>query len=193
MPSDYQDETHCKVVYYGPVSSGKSTNLQFICANVPELARGDLSSLNVGEGNARVEFLPLDMGSLFGRRVRFHVYGVPSGLGNEADRVSILSGADGIVFVVDSRRERFRDDLLSFREMEMAVEGLGMDLGQIPLVFQYNKRDLPDAVPVLVLNTRLNSASRPYVEAVAPTGAGVLSTLRAVSKLVVEKLQRGKQ
>lgn len=192
MAADFENEIHCKVVYHGPVSSGKSTNLRYICANVPEFARGDLSTLQIGDGGAHVEFLPLDMGELLGHRVRFHVYTTPGGPGFEAERVSILSGADGIVLVVDSDRERFKDNLLCYSEMQMAVEGLGLDLAQIPLVFQYNKRDLADAVPVSILSARLNAGGRKYVEAVASTGAGVLNTLRAVSKLILEKTQRGR-
>lgn len=185
------DEMCLKIVYCGPAASGKSANLRHIHANTPDLARGDLSVLRFDDAEAHAEFLPLDIGTLGGRRIRFHVYSLPSGPGYEADRVSILSEAAGIVFVADSQRDRFRDDLLSYREMEAITKGLGVDLAQTPLVLQYNKRDLPDAIPVSILDSRLNTLGSVQVEAIAASGNGVLTTLRAVSKLVVKKLQRG--
>lgn len=160
---------------------------------MPEAARGDLASSSDEAGKTHVEFLPLDMGALSGRRVRFHLYSAPSGLGSEADRVSLLSGADGIVFVADSQKDRFRDTCLSYREMEAIAGELGLDLAETPLVLQYNKRDARDAVPVPVLEAGLNGSARAYVEAVATTGVGVLATLRNIGKQVMEKLNRGGQ
>lgn len=189
MAGDTSTEVYCKIAYCGPTSSGKSANLRAISAGVPAGARGELSALVVGDGAAHIEFIPLDMGMVRGRRVRFHVYSAPTRPGLETDRVSILSGVDGIVFVADSHKDRFRQNLLSYQELEIITRELGMDLGKTPLVMQYNKRDVKEAVPVSALNARLNASGRSYVEASAITGAGVLNTLRAVSRQVLERLQ----
>ena len=99
-----------------------------------------------------------------------------------------MAGVDGVVFVADSGRARFRENLQSMEEMRRILEALGRPLDRTPLVIQYNKRDLPDAVPVPVLEARLNKWGAPHVEAIASSGQGVLPTLREISKLVVARL-----
>lgn len=182
-------EIHCKVVYYGTGQSGKTTNLVRLHEQVPLESRGDLLSIATeGERTLFFDFLPLDLGTVEGFQVRFHLYTVPGQPQYERTRVTVLSGVDGIVFVVDSQRERFRDNILSMLEMRRVLEALGRPLGKVPLVMQYNKRDLPDAVPVPILNARLNLLRSEYREAVATTGVGVVETLRAVGKLVIAQL-----
>lgn len=182
-------EVHCKIVYYGPGFGGKTTNLTYIHASVPAAAKGDL--LNIATETERTlffDFLPLNLGTVNGFRVRFHLYTVPGQPLYERTRVAVLSGVDGIVFVADSQRTRFLETLQSFEEMSRVVTAQGKSLASLPLVLQYNKRDASDAVPVKILNARLNPFQAPFFEAVANQGIGVFPTLREVSKLIIGKL-----
>lgn len=182
-------EIHCKIVYYGTGFSGKTTNLVWIHRQAPTTAKGELLTLATEtERTLFFDFLPLDLGSVQGFKVRFHLYTVPGQPLYERTRVAVLTGVDGIVFVVDSQKSRFRENVLSLQEMERIVKAQGRELGDIPLVLQYNKRDLPDAVPVPILNSRLNPRKVPYLEAEAHKGVGVFSCLRTVSKAVIQKL-----
>ncbi|MCL5942155.1 MAG: GTPase domain-containing protein [Actinobacteria bacterium] len=182
-------EVHCKLVYYGPGFGGKTSNLLFIHEHAPTAAKGDLLTIATEtERTLFFDFLPLDLGSVDGFRVRFHLYTVPGQPLYERTRIAVLSGADGVVFVADSQRSRFRDTVLSFLEMERILAAQGKPLADLPHVLQYNKRDAPDAVPVPVLDLRINPYHVPSFEAVATTGQGVFGTLRAISKLVIGKL-----
>ena len=182
-------EIHCKVVYYGTGFSGKTTNLVQLHRLVPQPSRGELLSIATeGERTLFFDFLPLDLGSVEGYQVRLHLYTVPGQPQYERTRVTVLSGLDGVVFVADSQRERFRDNVVSLLEMRRILRALGRPLEQVPLVMQYNKRDLPEAVPVPILNARLNPLRAEFHEAVAVSGRGVLETLRAIGRLVIAKL-----
>jgi signal recognition particle receptor subunit beta len=182
-------EIHCKIVYYGPGFGGKTTNVAKIHETAPSEAKGELLSIATEtERTLFFDFLPLDLGEVEGYKVRFQVYTVPGQPMYERTRVAVLTGVDGVVFVADSGRQRFRENLQSMEEMRRILEALGRPLDRTPLVIQYNKRDLPDAVPVPVLEARLNKWGAPHVEAVASSGQGVLPTLREISKLVVARL-----
>jgi signal recognition particle receptor subunit beta len=182
-------EIHCKIVYYGPGFGGKTTNVIKIHETAPSEAKGELLSIATEtERTLFFDFLPLDLGEVEGYKVRFQVYTVPGQPMYERTRVAVLTGVDGVVFVADSGRARFRENLQSMEEMRRILEALGRPLDRTPLVIQYNKRDLPDAVPVPVLEARLNKWGAPHVEAVANSGQGVLPTLREISKLVVARL-----
>ena len=134
------------------------------------------------------DFLPLDLGTVHGFRTRFHLYTVPGQILYERTRLAVLNGADGIVFVVDSQREKFEENIQSIAELEMNMRRIGKDLGSYPFILQWNKRDLPNAVPVRVLDTYLNRRRVPSFEAVASQGKGVFATLRAISKTVMAQL-----
>jgi signal recognition particle receptor subunit beta len=182
-------EIHCKIVYYGPGFGGKTTNVAKIHETAPSEAKGELLSIATEtERTLFFDFLPLDLGEVEGYKVRFQVYTVPGQPMYERTRVAVLTGVDGVVFVADSGRERFRENLQSMEEMRRILEALGRPLDRTPLVIQYNKRDLPDAVPVPVLEARLNKWGAPHVEAIASSGQGVLPTLREISKLIVARL-----
>ena len=182
-------EVHCKLVYYGPGFSGKTTNLIYIHDHAPAAVRGDLLTIATeSERTLFFDFLPLDLGTVEGFRARFHLYTVPGQPLYERTRIAVLNGADGVVFVADSRRSRFRETVQSYLEMGRIVAAQGKPLTEIPHVLQFNKRDAPDAVPVPILNLRLNPHGVPYFQAVASTGDGVYETLRAVSKLVIDRL-----
>ncbi len=182
-------EVHCKLVYYGPGFGGKTSNLMYIHEHAPAEAKGDLLTIATEtERTLFFDFLPLDLGSVDGFRVRFHLYTVPGQPLYERTRIAVLNGADGLVFVADSQRSRFRETALSFLEMERILAAQGRALAELPHVIQYNKRDAADAVPVPVLELRINPYHAPAFEAVATRGQGVFSTLRAISKLVIGRL-----
>jgi mutual gliding-motility protein MglA len=182
-------EIHCKIVYYGIGYCGKTTNLQYVHKSINPSARGDMLSIATEtERTLFFDFLPLDLGSVHGFRTRFHLYTVPGQILYERTRLAVLNGADGIVFVVDSQAEKFEENVQSITELEMHLRRLGKDLGNFPFVIQWNKRDLPSALPLPVLDRYLNRRRVPSFEAVAANGKGVYATLRSISKRVMANL-----
>jgi signal recognition particle receptor subunit beta len=182
-------EIHGKIVYYGPGLCGKTTNLQIIHGKIPANGRSELLSIATEtERTLFFDFLPLDLGKVHGFTIRFHLYTVPGQILYERTRVAVLNGADGVVFVADAQRDRLADNLQSLRELAHNLTNQGKRLLEFPLVMQYNKMDLPTALPTPVLDRYLNTIKVPRFEAVAVNGTGVFETLRAISKLVVNKL-----
>jgi signal recognition particle receptor subunit beta len=182
-------EIHGKIVYYGPGLCGKTTNLQYIHGKIPQNGRSELLSIATEtERTLFFDFLPLDLGKVHGFTIRFHLYTVPGQILYERTRVAVLNGADGVVFVADAQRDRLADNLQSLRELAHNLTNQGKRLLEFPLVMQYNKMDLPTALPTPVLDRYLNTIKVPRFEAVAVNGNGVFETLRAISKLVVNKL-----
>jgi len=185
-------EINCKIVYYGPGLCGKTTNLQYIYNSTNPSARGKMISLATEtERTLFFDFLPLNLGQIRGFNVRFHLYTVPGQVFYDASRKLILKGVDGIVFVADSQKERFDANIESFQNMIDNLREQGLDLKNIPYVIQYNKRDLPNAVPVEELRKALNKEGVPDFEAVASKGVGVFETLKAIAKLVLQRLREG--
>lgn len=182
-------EIHCKIVYYGIGYCGKTTNLQYVHKSINPAARGDMLSIATEtERTLFFDFLPLDLGSVHGFRTRFHLYTVPGQILYERTRLAVLNGADGIVFVVDSQAEKFEENVQSITELEMHLHRLGKDLANFPFVIQWNKRDLPSALPLPVLDRYLNRRRVPSFEAIASNGKGVYATLRSISKRVMANL-----
>lgn len=182
-------EIHCKIVYYGIGYCGKTTNLQYVFKSINPSARGDLLSIATEtERTLFFDFLPLDLGTVHGFRTRFHLYTVPGQILYERTRLAVLNGADGIVFVVDSQAEKFEENVQSIAELEMNMRRIGKDLGHFPFVIQWNKRDMPNALPVPVLERYLNRRQVPTFEAIASNGKGVFATLRTISKNVMAQL-----
>jgi hypothetical protein len=182
-------EIHGKIVYYGPGLCGKTTNLQYIHGQIPANGRSDLLSIATEtERTLFFDFMPLELGKVHGFTIRFHLYTVPGQVLYERTRVAVLNGADGVVFVADAQRDRLADNLQSLRELAQNLKNQGKRLVDYPLVMQYNKMDLPTALPTPVLDRYLNTIKVPRYEASAVHGQGVFETLRAVSKLVVNKL-----
>jgi signal recognition particle receptor subunit beta len=182
-------EIQCKIVYYGTGYCGKTTNLQYIFSHAPQPARGDL--LSIATENERTlffDFLPLDLGDIHGFRVRFHLYTVPGQVLYERTRVAVLNGADGIVYVADSSPEKLEENFQSLIELETNMRRMGNDLSRFPFVMQWNKRDLPNAVPEATLERYLNRRRVPAFPAAAVTGEGVFPTLRAICKAVMAGL-----
>lgn len=182
-------EIHCKLVYYGPGLSGKTTNLKYIFGAVPGSAKGDLLSIDTEtERTLFFDFLPLDLGRVHGYQVRFHIYTVPGQVLYERTRVAVLSGSDGCVFVADSQRSKLAENVRSLQELARNLTQQGKRFMEFPLVMQYNKRDTPDALPLDIMEKYLNSMNVPAYEAVAYKGVGVFDTLRSISKMVISKL-----
>ncbi len=171
-------EIHCKLVY-----------LKYIYSTVPGQARGDLLSIDTEtERTLFFDFLPLDLGKVHGYQVRFHLYTVPGQVLYERTRVAVLNGADGVVFTADSQRSKLGEDVRSLQELARNLTQQGKRFLEFPMVMQYNKRDMPDALPLPVLEKYLNSMHVPAYEAVAAKGVGVFDTLRTISKMIVGKL-----
>jgi signal recognition particle receptor subunit beta len=182
-------EIHCKIVYYGIGYCGKTTNLQYVFKSINPNARGELLSIATEtERTLFFDFLPLDLGTVHGFHTRFHLYTVPGQILYERTRLAVLNGADGIVFVVDSQAEKFEENVQSLTELEMNMRRLGKDMSRFPLVMQWNKRDMPNALPTPVLERYLNRRRVPSFEAVAAQGKGVFATLRCISKNVMAQL-----
>jgi signal recognition particle receptor subunit beta len=182
-------EIHGKIVYYGPGLCGKTTNLQYIHGKIPSGTKGDLLSIATEtERTLFFDFLPLDLGKVHGFTIRFHLYTVPGQVLYERTRIAVLNGADGVVFVADAQRDRLQDNLQSLRELANNVSQQGKRFLDFPLVMQYNKMDLPSALPTPVLDRYLNTIRVPRFEATAVDGSGVFETLRAICKLVTNKL-----
>jgi signal recognition particle receptor subunit beta len=187
-------EITCKIVYYGPGRSGKTTNLHYIYARVPETRRGRMVSLATQTDRTLFfDFLPIDLGQISGFSTRFQLYTVPGQVYYNATRRLVLQGADGVVFVGDSQARQLDENVESLQNLQSNLLEHGVDVRTMPLVMQYNKQDLP---PELILTQEdlddaLNFRSVPSFGADALHGRGVFETLKAVSELVLKKLAAG--
>ena len=185
-------EINCKLVYYGPGLCGKTTNLQYIYNKTREDAKGKMISLATEtERTLFFDFLPLSLGEIRGFRTRFHLYTVPGQVFYDASRKLILKGVDGVCFVADSQMERMEANIESLENLRENLAEQGYDLDKLPYVIQYNKRDVPSAVPVEELSEMLNPTRVPEFEAVAVSGGGVFDTLKALAKQVLQELRKG--
>ena len=185
-------EVNCKIVYYGPGLGGKTTNIQYVYQKTSGGNKGNMITLNTeNERTLFFDFLPLDLGEIRGFKTRFHLYTVPGQVFYEASRKLILRGVDGIVFVADSQVERMEANLESLKSLEKNLLEQGYDMAKIPLVFQWNKRDLPNTSAIQDLHDALNKINAPEFEGVAVKGPGVFETLKVISKLVLMNLKGG--
>jgi signal recognition particle receptor subunit beta len=185
-------EINCKIVYYGPGLCGKTTNLQYIYKRTNPEAKGKMISLATEtERTLFFDFLPLSLGEIRGFKTRFHLYTVPGQVFYDASRKLILKGVDGVIFVADSQLERLEANQESLDNLRTNLAEHGYSLDKMPYVIQYNKRDLPNALPLDELRQLLNPVGVLDYEASARTGQGVFETLKAVSKLVLTELKRG--
>jgi mutual gliding-motility protein MglA len=184
-------EITCKIVYYGPGRSGKTSNLQYIHAFVPEERKGPMVSLATETDRTLFfDFLPLDLGTISGFRTRVQLYTVPGQVYYNATRKLVLRGADGVVFIADSQPEQFDDNIESLRNLHENLLEENIDVRTFPFVIQYNKRDLPGVIPVAELDDVLNFRGVPAFAAAAVAGDGVFDTLKSVSQLVLQNLSR---
>ena len=184
-------EITCKIVYYGPGRSGKTCNLRYIYGCVPDDRRGTMVSLATEtERTLFFDFLPLELGSISGFTTRFQLYTVPGQVYYNATRKLVLQGADGVVFVADSQARQLDENVESLQNLQANLLSHGVDARNVPLVFQYNKRDLPEDLILTPeeLDDALNFRDLPSFPAVALNGSGVFETLKGVSELVLRKL-----
>lgn len=182
-------EINCKIVYYGTGLGGKTTNLEYIYSRVNPDTKGKMISLATeSERTLFFDFLPIDLGEVRGFKTRFHLYTVPGQVYYNASRRLILKGVDGLVFVADSQASRAEANIESMHNLYENLETYGYDLESIPFAIQYNKRDMPNILPMEELRAQINPMGVPDFEGTAIEGKGVFETLSCVSKLVVESL-----
>ena len=184
-------EITCKIVYYGPGRSGKTTNLHYIYGQVPEDRKGKLVSLATQTDRTLFfDFLPLDLGSISGFTTKFQLYTVPGQVYYQATRRLVLQGADGVVFVADSQARQLQENIESFQDLHANLSDQGVDPRAMPIVVQYNKQDLPGELilPVTALSDAINFRGAPEFAADALHGPGVFETLRGISELVLRRL-----
>ena len=184
-------EINCKIVYYGAGLCGKTTNLQYIYRRTNPNQKGKLISLATEtERTLFFDFLPLALGDIKGFKIRFHLYTVPGQVFYAASRKLILKGVDGVIFVADSQIERMESNMESLDDLQINLAEQGYELEKLPFAIQYNKRDLPNRLPVSELKKLLLVENEPVFEAVATTGEGVLETLKSVARQVLVELRK---
>ena len=184
-------EINCKIVYYGPGLSGKTTNIKWIYDHVKPENKGEMITLATEtERTLFFDFVPIEVSNVKGFKVRFHLYTTPGQIIYQASRKLILKGVDGIVFVADSQEERHDANLDTLDDMIENLKEYNLKIEEIPLVFQYNKRDLSNVISVEVLRKDLNRWDRPDFEAIATKGIGVLETFKEISKQVLRNLKK---
>ena len=185
-------EINCKLVYYGPGLGGKTANLQWIYDTSIPGQKGKMISLATETDRTLFfDFLPLDLGTVRGFKTRFHLYTVPGQVFYEASRKLNLKGVDGVVFVADSQEERMDANQETLEGLQDNLKDHGLDFQTIPYVLQFNKRDLPGALPIEELKQQLQVKGEPVVEGIAINGTGVFETLKAVAQLVLAELKKG--
>jgi hypothetical protein len=184
-------EITCKIVYYGPGRSGKTTNLMQIYAQLPEDRKGKMVSLATETDRTLFfDFLPLDLGTISGFNTRFQLYTVPGQVYYAATRKLVLQGVDGVVFVADSQSRQLAENVESLQDLHANLADDGFDPRTMPLVMQYNKRDLPaeEVTPIEELDDRLNFRGVPFFAANAINGGGVFESLRSIASIVLARL-----
>ncbi len=180
-----------KVVYYGPGLCGKTTNLQFIYAHTTPKSRGEMVSLETkSDRTLFFDLLPLEVGTIAGFKTKIQLYTVPGQVFYNTTRKLVLKGVDGIVFVADSQRPMLPSNVESLANLGANLSELGIVMDTVPLVFQYNKRDLKDICSSEELSESLNDRRAPAVDAAALSGVGVFETLRAISRLTLGALKK---
>src|SRR5438067_4929478 len=182
-------EITAKSVYYGPGLCGKTTNLQFIYDSLPSNNKSKMLSLSTKTDRTLFfDFLPLDLGKIRGMRTKLQLYTVPGQVYYNSTRQLVLKGSDGIVFVADSQDFALDANLESLQNLEDNLKRQGVRIREIPIVLQYNKRDLPNAMPAAEMEAEINKLGAPHFESVATTGIGVEETLRGITQLVLAHL-----
>jgi signal recognition particle receptor subunit beta len=180
-----------KIVYYGPGLCGKTTNLQWIHDKTAPRSRGQMISLETeGDRTLFFDLLPLDVGIIGGMKVRLQLYTVPGQVFYNATRRLVLKGVDGIVFVADSQAPALEPNEEALANLKQNLEELGLSFSEVPIVYQYNKRDLRNIVPVERLERALNPGRAPSFEAAAIHGVGVFETLKEISRVTLDSVRR---
>lgn len=185
-------EVSCKIVYYGPGLSGKTTNLQYVHMKVPSNTKGKLISLATdADRTLYFDFLPINIGTINGFAAKFQLYTVPGQVYYNATRKLVLRGVDGLVFVADSQPDKMDENIESLNNLKENLAEYGYNLDEIPIVIQYNKQDLPNVLKADGMRPVLNTSGWPEFEASATEGFGVFDTLKCILKLVLDKAKTG--
>jgi len=183
-------EINCKIVYYGPGLSGKTTNLRWIFEHsIAKTGEKMISLTTESDRTLFFDFLPVELGTVRGFKVRLHLYTVPGQVLYEPSRRLLVRGVDGVVLVADSQSERIKANAEALDNLQDNLRDQGYDLLRIPYLLQLNKRDLPTALPVERLRNLLDRKGEPVIEAVASKGVGVYETLREIGRLVLAQLK----
>ncbi|HYU71243.1 MAG TPA: ADP-ribosylation factor-like protein [Ktedonobacteraceae bacterium] len=183
-------EINCKIVYYGMGLCGKTTNLLYIHQAVNPQDVGDMVSIDTEtERTLYFDLLPLELGKVHGFHIRFQLYTVPGQILYQQTRISVLKGADCVIFVADSQASKLQENIESWNELQEQLRRMSKDIQTFPLVMQWNKRDLQDILPVSILEKYLNPYRMLSYEAVAVTGRGVIESLRKGINFTLQKLE----
>ena len=182
-------EINCKIVYVGPSLGGKTTSIQAIHHTVPHGNRSPLQSINTdGDRTLFFDYFALDLADIQGFKTKFLIYGVPGQPYYKSTRKMVLNGVDGLVFIADSDKYRFSDNMESLLDLKGMLQEYGYIYKKIPMVFQYNKRDLPNITPVEELEQVLNDRRCQHFESIAIQNQGVIETFKAICGEVVESV-----
>lgn len=183
-------EVICKIVYYGTGRSGKTTSIKYLYSRIPNNRKSDMVSLATKEDRTLFfDFLPLELGNFKGFKARLQIYTVPGQVIYDSTRKLVLRGADGVVFVVDSQEERFDDNRWSWENMMENLEENRIVIGDLPIVFEYNKRDLEHITPIEKLDTQLNYDDCPFFPTIATQGKGVIPAFKTIGVLVLKRIK----
>ena len=189
-------EIECKIVFYGPGRCGKTTNLEYVFKAYSKQIAGEMVSINTeGDRTLFFDFLPMGLGKIKGCDVRVQLYTVPGQVKYSSTRKLVLLGADGIIFVADSLKVRREKNMLSLQDLQKNLKEYGLNIARIPLVLQYNKRDLAEeGIPLMSIEQMDRDLNRqlkvPFFPASAVKGTGVGNTLKECFKLTLRSLQR---
>jgi signal recognition particle receptor subunit beta len=184
-------EINLKIVYYGPGMSGKTTNLEYIHSKLDPSLTGELITLKTKEDRTIFfDFMQIEVGRIKGKKPKFNLYTVPGQVYYASSRKIILNGVDGVVFVVDSQKDRMEGNIETLLDLENNLMSMGYSLENYPWVIQYNKRDLPNVESLDMLQKKLNFFNVPYFESVAIKGTGVFDSLKSIINLVVQHVQK---
>jgi hypothetical protein len=189
-------EIQCKIVYYGPGRSGKTTNLEYIHKHFTKQVAGKMISIDThGDRTLYFDFLPMGIGKIKGCEIKAQLYTVPGQVQYRATRELVLKGVDGIVFVADSLKVRREKNMISLKDLHENLKKMGLDIRRVPLVMQYNKRDLEKhgfpLMPVEKMEHELNRQLKvPSLPGSALSGEGVGAALTQILKLTLKHLQK---
>jgi len=184
-----KNEIDLKIVYYGPALAGKTENLKYIYSKISPQRRGELVKIDTkGERTLYFDFMPIEI-KLEPYKLKVHLFSVPGQVFYKVSRRLVLKGFDGIIFVADSSPDRREANIQSMEEMLSNIQSDGFKIEDIPIVLQYNKRDLTNALSIEVLQNDLNRNNWPYVLAVASEGKGVIETLDLCLKLTIKSVK----
>ena len=189
--NDKTKEINGKIVYVGPAGGGKSTSLRALYDEIRKGAKGEMVSLSQDDDRTLYfDFVPLNLGAVGGYTIRLHLYTVPGEVGYQQSRVLISKGVDGVVFVADSQLTRMEANLTSLASLKEILRHEGHAWGEIPVVYQFNKRDAAGAIPVGELRHYLGAGENEDFETIATEGRGVFDAFRAISARVLMEIKK---